>query len=330
MAGSYHGARGDYVAPMSRLAVLTAAVAVVGANASFAYAAPPRGDAEQALRAGRYEQARRLACATGRARARRGQRDPARRARRPRWRSGARAMRATARGGRGGPPRRSAGARRAHAPLRRRRRSRRAGPADRRELRRLERRQGRPEPAGRSDRDRDRRPPGRQLEGRQRRACATPSAPNPRATAANLDWGDVLLEKHNGADAEAAFKDVLKVDPDNPDAHVGLARVAVADRYDGAAALERAARARSPSTRPTPAALALRAALALDAENWAGAAADVAAIRRTNPHDVGAARVAAAVGAAARRSRRVTNASARPIWPCGRTTATSSRSSPRP
>ena len=68
---------------------------------------------------------------------------------------------------------------------------------------------------------------------------------NPRATAANLDWGDVLLEKHNGPDAEAAFKDVLKVDPDNPDAHVGLARVAVADRYDGAAALENCA-ARSP------------------------------------------------------------------------------------
>ena len=38
----------------------------------------------------------------------------------------------------------------------------------------------------------------------------------------------------------------------------------------------------------------MRAALALDAENWAGAAADVATIRRTNPTDVGAARVAAA------------------------------------
>ena len=33
MAGSYHGARGDYVLAMSRLAVLTAAFAVVGANA---------------------------------------------------------------------------------------------------------------------------------------------------------------------------------------------------------------------------------------------------------------------------------------------------------
>ena len=116
---------------------------------------------------------------------------------------------------------------------------------------------------------------------------------NPRATAANLDWGDVLLEKHNAADAEAAFRDVLKVDPDNPDAHVGLARAAVADRYDGATALEELKRALA--VNPTHAgALAMRATLALDAENWTAAAGDVAAIRRTNPLDPGAARVAAA------------------------------------
>jgi len=116
---------------------------------------------------------------------------------------------------------------------------------------------------------------------------------NARATAANLDWGDVLLQKHNAADAEASFRDVLKVDPDNPDAHVGLARVAITDRYDGAAALEELGRALA--VNPAHAgALQLRAALALDAENWSAAAADVATIRRTNPRDIGAARVAAA------------------------------------
>jgi tetratricopeptide (TPR) repeat protein len=116
---------------------------------------------------------------------------------------------------------------------------------------------------------------------------------NPRATAANLDWGAVLLEKHNAADAEAAFRDVLKVDPDNPDAHVGLARVAVTDRYEGATALEELGRALA--VNPAHAgALALRATLALDAENWTAAAADVAAIRRTNPRDVDAARIAGA------------------------------------
>jgi predicted Zn-dependent protease len=114
-----------------------------------------------------------------------------------------------------------------------------------------------------------------------------------RATAANLDWGAVLLEKHNGADAEACFRDVLKVDADNPDAHAGLARVAIVDRYDGATAREEIARALA--VNPAHAeALALRAQLATDAEDWRAAEEDVAAIRRTNPRDRRAARVAAA------------------------------------
>ena len=95
---------------------------------------------------------------------------------------------------------------------------------------------------------------------------------------------------------------MLKVDPDNPDAHVGLARVAVADRYDGAAALDELRRALA--VNPAHAgALALRAELALDAENWAGAAADVAAIRRTNPHRRRRGARRGRGGAAARRSR---------------------------
>jgi predicted Zn-dependent protease len=115
---------------------------------------------------------------------------------------------------------------------------------------------------------------------------------DPRGTAANLDWGGLLLEKHNGADAAAAFKDVIKLDAENPDAHTGLARVAIVDRYDGAAALEEIARALA--VNPVHAeALALRAQLALDSEDWAAAKADVAALRRTNPRDAGAARIAA-------------------------------------
>jgi tetratricopeptide (TPR) repeat protein len=115
---------------------------------------------------------------------------------------------------------------------------------------------------------------------------------DPRGTAANLDWGDVLLQKHNADDAAAAFKDVIKQDPENPDAHAGLARVAIVDRYDGAAALEEIARVLA--VNPAHAgALALRAQLALDSEDWAGAKADVAALRRTNPRDAGAARITA-------------------------------------
>jgi tetratricopeptide (TPR) repeat protein len=115
----------------------------------------------------------------------------------------------------------------------------------------------------------------------------------PRGTRANLDWGWMFLEKHAASEAGASFRAVLALDPDEPDAHVGLARVALVERYDAAAAraeLERALR-----VNPRHAgALALRAELALDREDFTGAAADVALLRRTNPADPGAAGVAAA------------------------------------
>jgi tetratricopeptide (TPR) repeat protein len=113
-----------------------------------------------------------------------------------------------------------------------------------------------------------------------------------RAVAANLDWGAVLLEKHNATDAEVSFKAALEIDPDNPDGHFGLARVALEDRYDTGAA--RAEIARALAINPAHAgALALRAELALDAEDFPAARADVATIRRSNPRDPGAARIEA-------------------------------------
>ena len=115
-----------------------------------------------------------------------------------------------------------------------------------------------------------------------------------RDVAANLDWGTVLLEKHNGADAEASFKAVLAVDPENPDAHFGLGRVALEDRYDAATARAEIARVLAVNAAHAGA-LALRAELALDAEDFAGARGDVAAIRHTNPRDPGAARIEATV-----------------------------------
>jgi tetratricopeptide (TPR) repeat protein len=116
---------------------------------------------------------------------------------------------------------------------------------------------------------------------------------DPRDAAANLDWGSLLLAKHNAADAETCFRQALAADPDNPDAHVGLARAAVDDRYDAATA--RTELAAALAVNPVHAgALALRAELALDAEDFTAARADVAAIRHVNPRDRGAARVAAA------------------------------------
>ncbi len=116
---------------------------------------------------------------------------------------------------------------------------------------------------------------------------------DPRDPAPNLDWGLLLLAKHNATDAESSFRQVLKVDADNPEAHVGLARAAVDDRYDAITA--RAEIAAALAINPVHAgALALRAELGLDGEDFAAARADVAAIRRLNPHDRGAFRVEAA------------------------------------
>jgi cellulose synthase operon protein C len=116
---------------------------------------------------------------------------------------------------------------------------------------------------------------------------------DPRAVEANLDWGWMFLEKHTASEAEASFRAVLAVDPEHPDAHVGLARAALEQRYDAATARLHLARALAVNPRHAGA-LALRAELALDTEDFAAAAADVAALRSTNPHDPGAAQVAGA------------------------------------
>jgi Tfp pilus assembly protein PilF len=116
---------------------------------------------------------------------------------------------------------------------------------------------------------------------------------DPRGTDANLDWGWMFLERHAAREAEASFRAVLAVDAGNPDARAGLARVALVERYDAAAAGAELDRALAVNARHAGA-LALRAEIALDREDFASAAADVARLRRTNPVDPGAARVAAA------------------------------------
>ena len=65
-----------------------------------------------------------------------------------------------------------------------------------------------------------------------------------------------------------SFRAVLGVDPDDPDAHVGLARVALVERYDAAAARVELSRALAVNPRHAGA-LALRAELALDREDFA-------------------------------------------------------------
>jgi tetratricopeptide (TPR) repeat protein len=116
---------------------------------------------------------------------------------------------------------------------------------------------------------------------------------DPRAVDANVDWGWMFLEKHSAGNAELSFREVLKLDDANPDAHAGLARVVLEQRYDVAAAERELALALAVNPRHARA-LAIRGELALDGEDFVATAARVADLRRTNPHDGGAAALAAA------------------------------------
>jgi tetratricopeptide (TPR) repeat protein len=47
---------------------------------------------------------------------------------------------------------------------------------------------------------------------------------NPRNAEAFVAWGDLLAEKYNEPEAIASYQDALKIDPNMPEAHLGLAR----------------------------------------------------------------------------------------------------------
>ena len=109
---------------------------------------------------------------------------------------------------------------------------------------------------------------------------------------ANLEWGELFLEKYAVDNALACFRDVLALDPQNPDAHVGMAR-AWLEQGGGGEGAERALEAALAVNPRHAGALALKAEVALDAEDWPTVNALVTTMRRTNPRDPHAAWLAA-------------------------------------
>jgi cellulose synthase operon protein C len=64
---------------------------------------------------------------------------------------------------------------------------------------------------------------------------------NPRNAEAFVAWGDLLAEKYNEPEAVASYQDALKIDPNMPEAHVGLAgALADSEPEKAGAALEAA------------------------------------------------------------------------------------------
>jgi len=90
---------------------------------------------------------------------------------------------------------------------------------------------------------------------------------DPRFILANLEWGELFLEKYNVQDAQKCFADVLKINKAHPRALVGMAAVRIEASYDVRGATQLADAALKSNPRYVPA-LTLKARLALDDEQF--------------------------------------------------------------
>lgn len=99
---------------------------------------------------------------------------------------------------------------------------------------------------------------------------------------ANLEWGDLFLEKYRADEAERCYADVLKVNPRHPRALTGLARAALEANYDVRKATRLADEALRSNPRYVPA-LTLKAHMALDDERYGPAEALLAEALAVNP-----------------------------------------------
>jgi tetratricopeptide (TPR) repeat protein len=107
---------------------------------------------------------------------------------------------------------------------------------------------------------------------------------DPRLLEANIEWGWLFLEKYNAGDAEQSFDEVLKIDPNHPDALVGLARVKLEQNYDVLAADELLDKALAVDAHHAGA-LAIRAELEIDNSELAAAGKTIADMLARNPGD---------------------------------------------
>ncbi|HWN70184.1 MAG TPA: tetratricopeptide repeat protein, partial [Haliangium sp.] len=104
----------------------------------------------------------------------------------------------------------------------------------------------------------------------------------PSLLEANLEWGYMGLEKYAVGLAEQSFDEVLKIDPNHPDAHSGMALVKLEQSYDLAAALDHLTKALASNPRHVPA-LLVRASLEIDQNQWDAAKATLAEAFAVNP-----------------------------------------------
>lgn len=116
----------------------------------------------------------------------------------------------------------------------------------------------------------------------------------PKLLEANVEWGFFALQKYNIGMAEQSFDEVLKIDPNHPDAHNGMARVKLEQSYDLAAALHHLENALKHNPRHIPS-LNTRASLEIDQNKWDAAKATIAEVLAVNPKNARARSLLATV-----------------------------------
>jgi len=115
---------------------------------------------------------------------------------------------------------------------------------------------------------------------------------NPRDAEAFAAWGDLLAEKYNEPEAISSYQDALKIDPNMPEAHVGLAKsLALTQPEKASAELEKAL-----STNPNfPDAHLVMAEQQIDAEAYDKAQEEINKALAVNPKSTEALSLLASV-----------------------------------
>ncbi len=107
----------------------------------------------------------------------------------------------------------------------------------------------------------------------------------PQYLRAQLEWGDLFLEKHKPTEARKSYDLVLKTNPNHPLALVGMARAALTGQYNVRAANEFADKALAQNPNQVEA-LALKADLFLDNEEFGPAEKLLQQALKVNPADL--------------------------------------------
>jgi tetratricopeptide (TPR) repeat protein len=104
----------------------------------------------------------------------------------------------------------------------------------------------------------------------------------PTFTEAGVAWADLFFSKYSGEVAEQTYDEVLKVNPNHPDAHAGMAAMVLENRYDLATARHHLAAALAINPRHVPA-LLVRAGIEIDQNQWDAARKTIAEVLAINP-----------------------------------------------